>query len=281
MEISSTMQMIVRKCVNGKRSEEQWRPSEPERLPSKPLKCRRRLFRGVAKRGENSARIEKRTSSLKCDGKSTIDSRRSDDNAPLKSGWNCLLRLLRRLAERQFNAVGIEKSNGAVEVIASSSALSQVTFNTANGMYGLDELLADGRSQIVNVEYKLVPVIARVSVRHQHHKHDEYMTYTPTMKSHCDIDETLAELLDDSSSMGYASQTDATASTNSSPSEAGFFPIGSSTIGSGESVTHEAYSNSFTVIDSLNSGDSSASIYYDCDEFPASEANSNHRSHQM
>lgn len=285
MEFSSALRMIANKFTVEKTKKEQWRPFNRERVLAKPIKSRRQLFHG------NSCAAKDPNDFYRTANRSPLQGNLRKDQAnsgPVDSNsdWKLLLEFFHRKLNREIDAVGVERPDGAVEMIKNPNKFSHINFESdcTKSTHSLNEILADGQSQIVDIEYKLVPVIERISIRQHHQSNGECTVYAPK-KPQSDKCETLAKFLDDSSSSGYASQTDATASSTSSPIESEFLPIGSSTLSTDAEASDDVQMNADTIdgADMANNlDDSSSSIYHDCEESPtADEVNAIDQDHQM
>lgn len=286
MEFASSLRKCSHRSTTEKAVHEQWRScSRRDRASSKPKKSRRQLFRDdslTSKYRNDSVRITKRPSLFNMVCKKSADSKAIDSNVPMNENSECqfMLDYFHRELNRDIDSIGVERPDGTVEMIKNHKGFSQTYFHGASGPRSLNEIMTDGRSEIVEIKYKLVPVIERISVREPPHHDNGECTFYTRMKSHRDNFESLAELLDESSSMGYASQTDATASSMSLPMENDFHPIGSSTHSTEFCDDGQLNADPFTVLDMNNSlDDSQSSIYYECEATPKSDMID--RSHQM
>lgn len=291
MEVTSLVRKFPQKFAIEKATQEQWRPFNRNRTTAKPKKSRRQLFRDnsfKSKDRNDSLRTVKRPSILRNARKEPIAFKPNDGQSTLdeSSEWQYVLEFFHRELKREIDAIGVERPDGGIEVIENPKGLSKSYFHGASGARSLAKILADGQLHNVDIEYRLVPVIERISVRG--HGNGECTVYTRAQED-SDNNESLAELLDESSSMGYASQADATMSSTLSndfslPIEENyFFPIGSSTLSAEANDGGQLNAKTFDMVD-MNSrlDDSQSSMYFECESSPMTDATTTvDRSHQM
>lgn len=284
METSSSMRMLSHKFVIEQATQEQWRRCNRERVSSKPKKSRRQLFRDISHKSKDrndSVRPARRPSD------SGNARKRSADLRPIDT----ILGFFKRELCREIDVIGVERPDGTIELVQNLEGFSQKYVDSAIGARSLEEIMADGEPQIVSIEYKLVPVIERVSIRERHHAKGECTVFTRKKSNGQDLGhdnyDSLAKLLDESLSMGYASQSDATALSTSNDLSLSmgnnFIPIGSSTFSTEASDSAQPNANIFDMVDmnsSLNV--SQSSIYYECEASPNADTTSTiDRSHRM
>lgn len=298
MEVSSSVRKFPQKFAIENATQEQWRPFNRNRTTAKPKKSRRQLFRDnsfKSKDRKDSLQTVKRPSILQNARKEPIALKPIDGQSTLdeSSEWQFILEFFHRELKREINAIGVEGPDGGIEVIENPKGLSKSYFHSASGARSLDKIMADGQLHNVDIEYRLVPVIERVSVRRN--DNGECTVYTRT-KPDRDNNESLAELLDESSSLGYASQADASMSTSSNDSllpleESCFFPIGSSTLSTEAGSDAQVNDNTFDMVDNntfdmvdknICLDDSQSSMYFECESSPVTDTTTTvNRSHQM
>lgn len=291
MEVPSSLRMFSHKFPNEKAKQEQYQPPNRDRILSKQKKSRRQLFRDnslKSKDRNDSLRTEKRPSISRnvCNETNTLESIDGNSTTDENSEWKLILEYFHRELNRDIDGIGVERSDGTAEMIKNSKGFSQIYFHSVNGARSLNDIMTIDQSQFVDIEYKLVPVIERISIR-KRNQSDECTVYT-SMKLRHDNYENLAEFVDESSSMGYASQTNATElsilNDSSMPMENDFHPIGSSTMMSTEEKDgDQKNADTFEMVDMdscLN--DSQLSIYYECEASSmADETITIDRCHQM
>lgn len=284
METSSSMRMLSHKFVIEQAMQEQWRRCNRERVPSKPKKSRRQLFRNICHKSKDrneSGRPARRPSV------SRNARKRSAGLRPIDT----ILGFFKRELCSEIDVIGVERPDGTIELAQNLEGFSQKYVHSEIGMRSLDGITADKQPQIVNIEYKLVPVIERVSIRERHHAKGECTVYTRKKSNSQDFGhdnyDSLAKLLDESLSMGYASQSDASALSTSNDllfsMGNNFIPIGSSTFSTEASDSAQPNANIFDMVDMNSSlNESQSSIYYECEASPnAHTTNTIDRSHRM
>lgn len=285
METSSSMRLLSHKFAIEEATQEQWRRCNRDRVSSKPKKSRRQLFR------DNSYKSKDRNDSVRPARRSSIFRNGRKKTADLKP-IDVILEYFHRELSRDIVVIGVERSDGTIELVQNLEGFSHEYVHSASDARSLDDSMADGKQQIVDIKYKLVPVIERVSIREQHHDKGEYTVYTRKKSNDQDLRydnyDSLAQLLDESLSIGYASQSDATTMSTTNDSSLGnnFIPIGSSTFSTEASKDVQPNANISDIVDmiDLNSSlnESQSSIYYECESSPNADfTNTIDRSHKM
>lgn len=240
MENSASSGNYSHRFAIKKAAQAQWRPFNRDRPSSmpKPSKSRRQLFRERSKDQNDSFTQQ---STLRNGRRENVYFRSIEDRSSISvanSDWQLWLQFFHLELKREIDTIGID---GSVNMVRNRKGFSRTFFYDANGIRtNLDQIMTNGgQSQEVDIEYKLEPVIESISIRN-YQEDGKCTVYTRKMSksnvSPADSDQytSLAKTLDDSSSMGYASRTDATASTSNGSSvpttENTFIPIGSSTL---------------------------------------------------